>query len=185
MIKQRFSIKQVTEMTGLEESDIRFYENIFREFLSFTSMELDHNEFTPDHIELIKRIKELIRKRGFTVQEVKKDLRNFIQRADASKQTVAPAKGAEFARVIAVTSGKGGVGKTSLTVNLAISDHDDANAGARLQGDYLAMVKAHLASLEKKFADNRIDYTLLDTSNPLDEALFAYLLAREKMGKTR
>jgi len=55
----------------------------------------------------------------------------------------------------------------------------------KLQGDYLEMMTAHLASLAKKFADNRIDYALLDTSKPLDEALFAYLLAREKKSKTR
>ena len=55
----------------------------------------------------------------------------------------------------------------------------------KLQADYLAMVGAHLASLEKRFTDNRIDYKLLDTSKPLDEALFSYLLSREKMSRTR
>lgn len=55
----------------------------------------------------------------------------------------------------------------------------------KLRDDYLAMVQAHLAALEKKFTDNRIDYTLLDTSKPLDEALFRYLLSREKLSKTR
>ena len=29
------------------------------------------------------------------------------------------------------------------------------------------------------------DYTLLDTSKPLDEALFRYLLSRQKLSKTR
>jgi uncharacterized protein (DUF58 family) len=55
----------------------------------------------------------------------------------------------------------------------------------KLRGDYLAMVQAHLAKLEKRFAENRIDYTLLDTSKPLDSALFEYLLARERMSKAR
>lgn len=55
----------------------------------------------------------------------------------------------------------------------------------KLRGDYLAMVKAHLAALEKRFADNRIDYRLLDTSQPLDSALFEYLVARERMSKGR
>jgi uncharacterized protein (DUF58 family) len=56
---------------------------------------------------------------------------------------------------------------------------------AKLKDDYLAMVRAHVATLEKRFTDNRIDYRLLDTSKPLDTALFQYLLSREKMGKTR
>ena len=55
----------------------------------------------------------------------------------------------------------------------------------KLRDDYLAMVQAHLAALEKHFTDNRIDYALLDTSKPLDEALFRYLLSREKLSRTR
>jgi hypothetical protein len=38
---------------------------------------------------------------------------------------------------------------------------------------------------QTRFASNRIDYTLLDTSKPLDLALFQYLLAREAMRRTR
>ena len=55
----------------------------------------------------------------------------------------------------------------------------------KLKDDYLAMMNAHLASLQKRFTDNRIDYTLLDTSEPLDTALSQYLLSREKMSKGR
>lgn len=55
----------------------------------------------------------------------------------------------------------------------------------KLRDDYLAMVTAHLAALEKRFTDNRIDYTLLDTSKPLDMALFQYLLARERLSRKR
>jgi hypothetical protein len=47
------------------------------------------------------------------------------------------------------------------------------------------MVAAHLETLKTRFAGNRIDYTLLDTSKPLDLALFQYLLAREAMRRTR
>ena len=55
----------------------------------------------------------------------------------------------------------------------------------KLRADYLSMVKAHLGALEKRFADNRIDYCLLDTSKPLDAALFEYLLSRERLSKAR
>ena len=55
----------------------------------------------------------------------------------------------------------------------------------KLRGDYIAMMNAHLETLKKRFKDNRIDYALLDTSKPLDTALFQYLLAREKMSKVR
>lgn len=55
----------------------------------------------------------------------------------------------------------------------------------KLRDDYMSMVQNHLATLKKRFSDNRIDYTLLDTSKPLDLALFQYLLARERMSKAR
>ena len=55
----------------------------------------------------------------------------------------------------------------------------------KLRDDYLAMVNAHLATLQKLFTDNQIDYTLLDTSKPLDTALSQYLLSRETMSKSR
>jgi len=56
---------------------------------------------------------------------------------------------------------------------------------SKLKGDYLAMVREHLENLQQRFSENRIDYTLLDTSKPLDMALFQYLLARERLSKTR
>ena len=55
----------------------------------------------------------------------------------------------------------------------------------KLRDDYLRMVNEHLATLEKRFTENRIDYLLLDTSKPLDTALFQYLLSRERMSRKR
>ncbi len=55
----------------------------------------------------------------------------------------------------------------------------------RLREDYLRMVRAHVEALADGFRQRRIDYTLLDTSEPLDGALFRYLLARERLSRTR
>ena len=55
----------------------------------------------------------------------------------------------------------------------------------RLKDDYKRMIAEHLETLKTRFTANRIDYTLLDTSKPLDIALFQYLLAREAMRRTR
>ena len=55
----------------------------------------------------------------------------------------------------------------------------------KLRDDYKKMVAAHVEALRDRFTGNRIDYTLLDTSKPLDLALFQYLLARERLSKTR
>jgi flagellar biosynthesis protein FlhG len=118
MIK-RFSIKQVAARTGLEESEIRYYESVFKEFLTFTEMGLDRNEFTEDHISILARIKDLIYKRGFTVDEVKRELKSSLKGLRGGG-VPSPVRGAGYARVIAITSGKGGVGKTSVVVNLAL-----------------------------------------------------------------
>ncbi len=55
----------------------------------------------------------------------------------------------------------------------------------KLKGDYMALMKTHLDTLQQRFTENQIDYTLLNTAEPLDMALFQYLLARERMSKAR
>jgi uncharacterized protein (DUF58 family) len=55
----------------------------------------------------------------------------------------------------------------------------------RLKDDYIRLVTSHLEEIERRFTDHRIDYTLLDTSKPLDLALFQYLLARERLSRKR
>ena len=115
---RRYSIRQACDKLGLEESEVRYYETTFKEFLTFSEMGLDRNSFTDDHLVILGRIKDLVYKRGLTIDEVKKELRSGIH--DLRSQGAAPLRGAGAARVIAVTSGKGGVGKTSVTVNLAV-----------------------------------------------------------------
>jgi len=56
---------------------------------------------------------------------------------------------------------------------------------ARLRDDYTRLVSEHVETLQRRFTDNRIDYVLLDTSKPLDLALFKYLLARERATRKR
>jgi uncharacterized protein (DUF58 family) len=56
---------------------------------------------------------------------------------------------------------------------------------AKLRDEYRRVVAKHLETLKTRLVGNRIDYTLLDTSKPLDLALFQYLMARERMSKTR
>ena len=55
----------------------------------------------------------------------------------------------------------------------------------RLRDDYRRLVQEHVDELDKRFAASRIDYQLLDTSKPLDLALFQYLSARERLSRVR
>jgi len=50
---------------------------------------------------------------------------------------------------------------------------------------YREMIRTHIETLRSRCSDSRIDYVLLDTSKPLDEALFAYLGNRERLMRVR
>jgi uncharacterized protein (DUF58 family) len=54
-----------------------------------------------------------------------------------------------------------------------------------LADQYKALVQAHISALRERFSANRVDYTLLDTSSPLDHALFSYLSTRERLSRVR
>ena len=51
--------------------------------------------------------------------------------------------------------------------------------------EYQSLVRAHLDALQQRFSANRIDYSVLDTSQPLDHALYRYLSRRSRMMKSR
>jgi uncharacterized protein (DUF58 family) len=46
---------------------------------------------------------------------------------------------------------------------------------------YRQMMREHVATLGRLLTEIRVDYALFDTTQPLDNALFAYLSARERM----
>jgi uncharacterized protein (DUF58 family) len=50
---------------------------------------------------------------------------------------------------------------------------------------YRTMIQEHISALSTKFSEQRIDYALINTSEPLDRALFSYLSSREKMMRVR
>ena len=54
-----------------------------------------------------------------------------------------------------------------------------------LRAEYRAMIRAHIEALSKRFSETRVDYAMLDTSKPLDYALFSYLTTRERLMKSR
>ncbi len=50
---------------------------------------------------------------------------------------------------------------------------------------YRELIQGHIESLRAKCAEIRVDYTLVDTSRPLDEALFSYMAHRERTMRVR
>jgi uncharacterized protein (DUF58 family) len=54
-----------------------------------------------------------------------------------------------------------------------------------LREQYRAMIREHIAALTSKAAEQRVDYTMLNTSLPLDYALFNYMSIRDRLTRTR
>ena len=54
-----------------------------------------------------------------------------------------------------------------------------------LREQYRELVSAHTAALAKRIVEARADYTMFNTSKPLDLALFAYLAARQRFNRVR
>jgi uncharacterized protein (DUF58 family) len=50
---------------------------------------------------------------------------------------------------------------------------------------YRKLMREHIEALTTKFSEARIDYVVLDTSKPLDDALFHYLGNRERLMRVR
>lgn len=53
------------------------------------------------------------------------------------------------------------------------------------RAQYRALIQEHIAGLTTRFSEQRIDYALINTSEPLDRALFSYLSSREKLMRVR
>ena len=54
-----------------------------------------------------------------------------------------------------------------------------------LADQYRKLMREHIEALTTKFSEARIDYVLLNTSKPLDDALFHYLGNRERLMRVR
>jgi len=54
-----------------------------------------------------------------------------------------------------------------------------------LREQYRAMIRQHIATLTTKSVEQRVDYNMLDTSTPLDYALFNYMSIRDRLSRTR
>jgi uncharacterized protein (DUF58 family) len=54
-----------------------------------------------------------------------------------------------------------------------------------LRKQYREMIREHIAALTNKSAEHRVDYNQLNTSVPLDFALFNYMSIRDRLTRTR
>lgn len=74
----------------------------------------------------------------------------------------------------------------------ASASYEDLETGDKMpvvpeyvREEYRELVAEHVATLERRLGENRIDHFLVQTTTPLDEALFHYLVQRQRFDRTR
>lgn len=125
------SIEEISRQTGLEESLIRFYESEYPDDLPQKILRGDGLSFDPRAVESLKRI--------------------HAQHSSGKRPGQALPKSPErYARVMAITSGKGGVGKTNIALNLSVELQRLGKMCVLLDAD-MGMANVHLlAGLDPK-----------------------------------
>lgn len=94
-----------TALTGVEPSKILFFQREFHSLFRLAEEAAEECRFDVRELELIRTLDRLIFAEGCPLGEVRRRLAGTLRTA----------------RVIAVTSGKGGVGKTTVAINLAVA----------------------------------------------------------------
>ncbi len=104
-----FTIREVVQQTGLEESRVRFFERAFPEFFEQAGDQLTSRTFGERQVAVLREVAALLPQYRNNLSAV---------RAELLRRYPPPSRDL---RIITVTSGKGGVGKTTVALNLALS----------------------------------------------------------------
>lgn len=131
-MKRLLSIDDLVEQTSLEESLIRFYESEYADRLPEKTLRGNCLLFTAEAVDAFKQI-------------------HLLHSGHSSLPASSAGDTSQFARVIAVTSGKGGVGKSNIALNLAVSFQRLGKMALVLDAD-LGMANIHLlAGVQPKY----------------------------------
>lgn len=84
------TISQVNALTGVKTSTIRHWEKEFREFLDSVRTQGNQRRFSPDAIEKIETIKELVEEQGLTLRGVRRKLGNYSTQLEVEEKSNEP-----------------------------------------------------------------------------------------------
>ena len=106
--REYYTLDDLCRLHGLEKSRVRFIEREFGRYFGFPDLAPLPSLYTSKQAAVLKKIDALLDRPDLTVERIKAAFRRLAM--ERGKGTW----------VLAVTSGKGGVGKTSLAVNLGV-----------------------------------------------------------------
>ena len=117
--KPGYTVAEVCHLTQLEEYRLRFYESEFAEYLPPTIQVGDRALFSREAIEILTEIREHADLDGLSLAAIKE----LLDKPDSDNDALFVDNFESKGKVIAVTSGKGGVGKTTVALNLGLALH--------------------------------------------------------------
>lgn len=144
--KEYYTLDETFRTLGLEKSRIRFIEREFGSFFGFTNLSPFPTLYSRKQLAILKKIDQLLDRPDLTVPQIKSEFQRLCMERG---------KGVW---VIAVTSGKGGVGKTSLSTNLSVMLARHGVRTVLFDGD-LGLANAHV------FLGIKPRYSIVDLLN--------------------
>jgi len=104
------TIEQVSQLTGVRKSTLRYWEKSFEEFLKPARTHSNRREYTMDDLDLVKTIKRLLEEEHLTSEGVRLRLLNlFPQHLEEPKKEGATQRSAPYRGDPVWTSGKPGL----------------------------------------------------------------------------
>ncbi len=115
-VNGHISLSAISDKLNLELSLLRFYEKMYPSCLPERVNAGDHLVYPREAIEIFKTIHQL-KTNHHSDEEIKRRVSSLIRERHERKKS----SDTSLARIITVTSGKGGVGKSNISLNLAIA----------------------------------------------------------------
>jgi len=158
---QLYLIEDVCSATGLGESAVRLYSSLYADVLPSKVYRGEQALYTDEAVRLIRTIDELRREGITSPAEVAGHLRHVRQEEQSVYKSEA------YGKIVVVTSGKGGVGKSNLALNMAIAFSMKGYRTALIDAD-LGLANIHI------LCGHQPRHTLLDmvkTGLPMTEII--------------
>ncbi len=73
-MEKYLTLKQVATILDVEQSTVRFWEKEFCDFIKVAKSKGQHKRFTPEHVELLTKIRDLLQVEQYTIKGAKRRL---------------------------------------------------------------------------------------------------------------